>query len=169
VDSFLLYFINPVGLLSTLRVPLSWAEVRRRTIRSVIADNVLGWSAELAYYFFLALFPALLFFVALARFFPIHNFMDQILGALARFAPTEVLALVRDQLLQISMNNNGGLLTLGILGTVWSASSGMSSAISTLNQAYHVTEGRSWVRVRLTAIGLTSCWRSSSSCRSRWC
>src|SRR5205085_1072180 len=51
--------------------------------------------------------------------------------------------------------NNGGLLTLGILGTLWSASSGMSSVMSTLNQAYHVQEGRSWIRVRITAILLT--------------
>src|ERR1700682_2263092 len=49
-----------------------------------------------------------------------------------------------------------GLLTLGFIGTIWSASSGMSSTISTLNQAYHVTEGRSWWRVRLTAILLTA-------------
>jgi membrane protein len=144
-----------VGLLRALRVPLSWKDVLRRIVQAATADNLLGWSAELAYYFFLALFPALLFFVALASFFPIHNFMDQILGALARFAPAEVLTLVRDQLLQISQNNNGGLLTLGIFGTLWSASSGMSSAMTTLNQAYHVKDGRSWVRVRITAVWLT--------------
>jgi membrane protein len=144
-----------VGLLSALRVPLSWKDLLKRIMRSVVADNLLGWAAELAYYFFLALFPALVFFVAVASFFPIHNFLDQILGALARFAPVEVLTLVRDQVLQISKNNNGGLLTLGILGTLWSASAGMSSVMSTLNQAYHVQEGRSWIRVRITAILLT--------------
>jgi membrane protein len=145
-----------VGLLRTLRVPFGWDGVIRRTLAAVVADNILGWAAELAYYFFLALFPALLFFVALASFFPIHNLMDQIIGALGRFAPSEVLSLVRQQLLQISKNNNGGLLTLGLLGTVWSASAGMSSVIGTLNQAYHVQEGRSWMRVRITAILLTS-------------
>src|SRR4051812_15165168 len=144
-----------MGILSRLRVPLGWKDVFKRTFQAVIADNILGWAAELAYYFFLALFPALLFFVALASFFPVHNIMDQVLGALGRFAPGEVLSLVREQLLQISKNNNGGLLTLGLIGTIWSASSGMSSVMSTLNQAYHVAEGRSWVRVRVTAILLT--------------
>jgi len=112
-------------------------------------------AAELAYYFFLALFPALLFLVALASFFPIHQLTDQIVATFAGFAPGDVLALIRDQLQQISKNNNGGLLTLGFLGTIWSASSGMSSTMSTLNQAYHVAEGRSWWRVRVTAILLT--------------
>jgi membrane protein len=145
-----------VGLLSSLRVPISWTEVAKRTASQVIQDNVLGLAAELAYFFFLALVPALLFLVALASFFPIQQLTDQIVGALSRFAPADVLAVIRDQLQQISQNNNGGLLTLGLIGTIWSASSGMSSTMSTLNQAYHVTERRSWWRVRLTAILLTA-------------
>ena len=144
-----------LGFLKTHRVPLGWLGVFKRTGYAIYADNVLGWAAELAYFFFLALFPALLFLVALASFFPIHNLVDEIMGALARFAPADVLGIVRDQLLQISKGDNGGLLTLGLIGTIWSASSGMSAAISTLNQAYHVVEGRSWLRVRLTALWLT--------------
>src|SRR5450759_3002702 len=131
-------------LLSSLRVPISWTEVVKRTASQVIQDNVLGLAAELAYFFFLALVPALLFLVAVASFFPIQQMTDQIVGALSRFAPADVLAVIRDQLQQISQNNNGGLLTLGLIGTIWSASSGMSSTMSTLNQAYHVTEHRSW-------------------------
>src|SRR4051812_9536815 len=119
-----------MGLLGTLRVPIGWKEILKRVAIAVYADNLLGWSAELAYYSFLALFPALLFFVALASFFPIHDVTNQIVGALAPFAPADVLKLVQDQLNQISKNNNGGLLTLGLVGTIWSASSGMSSAIS---------------------------------------
>jgi membrane protein len=144
-----------MGLLDRLRVPLGWLGVIRRTLQRTLQDNCLGLAAEFAYYFFLALFPALLFFVALASFFPIDQFTDHVIGALDRFAPPDVLGLIRDQLLQISRNNNGGLLTLGLIGTVWSASAGMSSVIGTLNQAYHVQEARSWWRVRLVAILLT--------------
>jgi membrane protein len=144
-----------MGLLDALRVPLSWREVFRRVGTAIYTDNLLGWAAELAYYSFLALFPALLFFVALASFFPIHDFTGQVVSTLSPFAPAEVLKLLQDQLNQISKSNNGGLLTLGLVGTIWSASSGMSSVISTLNQVYHVQEGRSWWRVRSTAIGLT--------------
>jgi membrane protein len=142
-------------MLDRLRVPLNWVGVIRWTVQRTVQDDCLGWAGELAYFFFLALFPALLFFVALASFFPIHQLTDHMLIALARFAPPDVLSIVHDQLLQISRNNNGGLLTLGIAGTIWSASSGMSSVIGTLNRAYHVHEARSWWRVRLTAILLT--------------
>src|SRR5450759_1633491 len=145
-----------MSLLSYLRVPISWTEVAKRTASQVIKDNVLGLAAELAYFFFLALVPALLFLVALASFFPIQQLTDQIVGAVARFAPADVVAVIHDQRQQISNSNNGGLLTLGLIGTIWSASSGMSSTLSTLNQAYHVTERRSWWRVRVTAILLTA-------------
>jgi len=144
-----------MGWLSSLRVPLGWGEVFKGTGKRAYDDNVLGWAAELAYYFFLALFPALLFLVALASFFPVHDLMDKIIGTLARVAPGDVLTLVHDQILQIAKNNNGGLLTIGFIGTIWSASSGMSSVSSVLNRAYHVDEGRSWLRVRMTAIALT--------------
>src|SRR5450756_1017496 len=144
-----------MSLLDRLRVPLSWLGVIRRTCQRTLQDNCLGPAVELAYFFFLALFPAVLFFVALASFFPIDRLTDHVLGALDRFTPPDVLSLIRDQFLQISKNNNGGLLTLGLVGAVWSASSGMSSAIDTLNQAYHVHETRSWWRVRLVAILMT--------------
>ena len=145
-----------MGILSRFRVPIGWTEVAKRTGSQVIKDNVLGLAAEVAYFFFLALVPALLFLVALASFFPVQELTGQIVDALSRFAPADVLALIRDQLEQIGQTDNGGLLTVGLIGTVWSASSGMSATMSTLNQAYHVTERRSWWRVRLTAILLTA-------------
>ena len=66
-----------------------------------------GWAAELAYFFFLALFPALLFLVALASFFSHPQSVDGSSGP-CPFRPADVLSIVRDQLLQISKSDNGG-------------------------------------------------------------
>jgi membrane protein len=142
-------------MLRALRVPISWSELVTRTYREVLADNCLGLAAQLAYYFFLALFPALLFFVAIVSFVPIAGLLDAITQDLARVAPGEVLVIVQDQLLKIAHEKNGGLLTLGMLGTIWSTSSGLDAIIDTLNQAYDIQEGRSWWRVKLLALGLT--------------
>jgi membrane protein len=137
------------------KISLSWYELGKRTLSETIEDDVSGLAAELAYYFFLALFPALLFLVALASFFPVHDLMNQIVGALSRFAPAEVLAIVRDQVGKIAGNKDGGLLTIGFLGTVWSTSSAIAGIISTLNKAYEITDSRPWWKVRLIAVGLT--------------
>jgi membrane protein len=142
-------------MLKAFRIPLTWSDLLKRTIAEVQADNCFGLAAQLSYYFFLALFPALLFLVALASFFPIANLMDQITGALGRVAPYEALKLIQDQILKISQDKNGGLLTIGMIGTIWSTSSGVTAIIDTLNTAYDIQEGRSWWKVRLLSIGLT--------------
>jgi membrane protein len=142
-------------MLSALRVPISWTELAKRTYREVLADNCLGLAAQLAYYFFLALFPALLFLVAIVSFIPIAGLLDAITGNLARVAPSEVLSIIQDQILKIAHEKNGGLLTLGMLGTIWSTSSGLNAIIDTLNQAYDIQEARPWWKVKLIALGLT--------------
>src|SRR2546426_10609698 len=134
-------------MLNALKVPLSWGELARRTWNEILADNCLGLAAQLAYYFFLALFPALLFLVALISFIPVHGLMDSITGMLGRVAPGEVLSIVQEQLLKIANGKSAGLLTLGMLGTIWSTSSGMTAIVDTLNQAYDIQESRPWLKV----------------------
>ena len=109
-----------------------------------------------AYYSFLALFPALLFVVSVASFLPIQRLVDQVLEMLSRIAPADVVAIARDQLLQIIDKPHGRLLALSLVATIWSMSSGMAALIGTLNQAQHISDGRSWWRIRATAIALTA-------------
>jgi membrane protein len=142
-------------MLKALQVPIGWSQLTRRTATEVLADNCLGLAAQLAYYFFLALFPALLFLVAIISFIPIDSLLETITTTLARVAPSDVLTLVQEQVVKIAQDGDGGLLTIGMLGTIWSTSSGMTAIIDTLNQAYDIQEGRPWWKVRLTAIGLT--------------
>ena len=142
-------------ILKVFKVPLSWGELSKRTAGEVLADNCLGLAAQLAYYFFLALFPALLFITAIISFIPVAGLLDTITGMLARVAPGEVLSIVQDQILKIAHEKNGGLLTIGMLGTIWSTSSGVTAIIDTLNQAYDIQESRPWWKVRLLALGLT--------------
>jgi len=142
-------------MLQTLRVPLSWTELAKRTCREAVADNCLGLAAQLAYYFFLALFPALLFLVAIISFIPVAGLIKSITDMLGRVAPTEVLTLVQDQSVKIAQNKDSGLLTLGMIGTIWSTSSGVNAIIDTLNQAYDIQESRPLWRVKATALTLT--------------
>ena len=142
-------------MLRSLKVPISWTELVKRTGREILADDCLGLAAQLAFYFFLALFPALLFLAAVVSFIPVAGLLDAITGNLGRVAPTEVLSIIQDQILKIAHEKHGGLLTLGMLGTIWSTSSGLDAIISTLNQAYDIREGRPWWKVKLIALGLT--------------
>lgn len=142
-------------MLIFFRVPLRWSEVLKRTIDEIGADNCLGLAAQLAFYFFLALFPALLFLVALVGYLPIDDTLTGMLAALGTVAPGEVLALLRAQLEELAQGGHGSVLTLGIAGAVWSSSAAMVAIIDALNHAYDINERRSWWRRRLVAIALT--------------
>jgi membrane protein len=142
-------------LLSKFTVPIGWAAIFRRTGRQLYRGQCFGWAAALAYYSFLALFPALLFVVSVASFLPIQRLVDQVVEMVSRIAPGDVVAIAREQLLQITDQPHGRLLALSLVGTIWSMSSGMAALIGTLNQAQHISDGRSWWRIRATAIALT--------------
>ena len=142
-------------MLKAFDLPLSWGELLKRTLKDTSEDDALGLAAQLAYYFFLALFPALLFVLALASFFPLTNFIDEIVRALRPIAPAEIISFLEEQLRRVSNADSGGILTVGILGAIWSSSAAVVSIIGSLNRAYDIEEGRPWWKVRLTAIGLT--------------
>lgn len=143
-------------MLAYLKVPLTWREVFKRTFYEAFwKDNCLGLAAELAYYFFFALFPALLFLIALASYFPLETLIDDMFRFLGGLVPPEMLSIITDQIKKISEGEQGGLLTIGVLTALWSSSAAMTAVIDTLNRAYDVEEGRPWWSVRLTAIGLT--------------
>jgi membrane protein len=143
------------GMFAYFETTLGWRELLTRTAKETSADNGLGLAAQLAYYFFLALFPTFLALLALASFFPVHNFTDQVTNALGRFAPPEILSLIREQMTNISGGENGGVLSFGFVAALWSSSAALVALIDALNRAYDIEEARPWWKVRLTAIGLT--------------
>ncbi|MDQ3348792.1 MAG: YihY/virulence factor BrkB family protein [Acidobacteriota bacterium] len=136
-------------------LPLSWTEIFKRTFKSAYNDNLLDLAAQQAYYFFFALFPAILTIISIASFFPIANLMDDSITMLGRVAPGDVLTIISTQMEEISESNKGGVLTFAFILTLWSTSGAMVSIITTLNAAYGITEGRPLWKVRLTALALT--------------
>lgn len=133
---------------------VGWGTILKRTFKEMLDDNCLGLAAQLAYYFFLSLFPALLVVVTLTSFFP-FQLLDKVLDWFAGFTPPDVLNIVRAQILQIRNSGNTGLLTFGILGALWSSSSAMSAIVDTLNRAYGVKETRRWWQTQILAVLLT--------------
>ncbi|HJZ67122.1 MAG TPA: YihY/virulence factor BrkB family protein [Blastocatellia bacterium] len=125
-----------------------------KTWREATEDNLFGTAAELSYYFLLALFPLLIFLTSVIGFLPgaAHG---NLIRSLERVAPPDVMKLVRDWLADIVSHRSGGLLSVGLIGSLWAASSGVASLMDTLNTAYDATETRPFWKRRLIAIGLT--------------
>lgn len=142
-------------MLARFKVPVGWGELLKRTINESWADDIFNLAAQQAYYFFFALFPALLALISIASFFPVANLTDEVVRTLGRVAPGDVINIINEQLAKISGDKAGGLLTFAFLITLWSSSGAVVSMCTTLNAAYDITESRPWWKVRLIAIGLT--------------
>src|SRR5918911_1356915 len=136
---------------------LSVAELSKRVYAEVMDDDVLGRSAQLSYYFLLALFPALLFLTSLLGYLAGENgqLRQGLFNYLATVLPGDASKLVAETVTDVTRSSGGGKLSFGILATLWAASNGMGAISDSLNAAYDLKETRSWWKVRLTAIGLT--------------
>ena len=66
-------------MLDRLHVPLSWKEIFKRSAKEFVSDNAFDLGAQQAYYFFFALFPALLTLISIASFFTLSNLIQQVI------------------------------------------------------------------------------------------
>lgn len=117
-----------------------------------VQAEVLGLSAQLAYFFLLSLFPFLMFIVTLIGYLPFDDRM--MIAVLAEYLPEDVVFMIDENLKEIMNNRSGGLLSISIIGTLWSASNGFNAITRSFNKAYGVKPARNFILNRIIAIGL---------------
>jgi membrane protein len=131
--------------------------IARNTWDSMFADNLLGRSAELGFYFLFALFPTLFTacsVLGLAARSAVHIY-ENLLQYLSIVVPPTALGTVLEAFNQTTVAASSGKLTFGLVAALWSASVGFSAIQGSLNVVYRVQENRPYWRARLSAIGIT--------------
>ena len=128
--------------------------VLRCTYNSSIQHNQLNNAAALSFFFLLSLSPLLIFLVSLMALLPIPNLDRHLVDAVSQIVPPAAMK-VMGRLLMSIFESNRRLLSWGILGAVWAASTGFNAMIVALNSAYQVREARPLWKRQLVAIGLT--------------
>jgi membrane protein len=124
----------------------------------VSEDNLLVWGSALAYSWFFAAFPFLLFLLSLLPYLPQNvkdHASDQVHQMVYRSMPGEAADTIWMNVQDVLRQKRTGLMSVGLLLALWSASGGMSTTISALDQCYELRQGRSMLKHRLLAIGLT--------------
>jgi len=135
---------------------LTFWQLVRRVVHGINDDDLFGRASELAYNFLLALFPLLLFILTLFGLFARGSELQRsLISYFADFLPPPAFQLLKAIMSEMAANATSGKLTFGIVLTLWFASGGTSSMISTLDAVYHVRESRSWFRRRIIALALT--------------
>lgn len=136
---------------------LTFRQLVRQVGAKISESDVFGRAAQLAYYFFLALFPMMLFLLAGMALIagPGSSLQQNLMDAVARFAPPDAATLIRRTIEQTFHAAGGWKAILGILGALWSSSSGVSALMDTLNSTFETKETRPWWKRTLIALWLT--------------
>ena len=136
---------------------LTWAQLAKRVWLRTEQDDLVNRAYELAYNFLLAVFPMLLFLIALFGIFALASIRlrSSLFLYLEELLPPAAYKLVSTTVSEVILRSGAGKITLGLLLALFSGSSGTTQLISNLNNAYGVRERRSWVKVHMLSLVLT--------------
>jgi membrane protein len=135
----------------------TWATLKR-TFREFRDDNLTDWAAALTYYAVLALFPGLVVLVAILGLAGQHPQTTNALLEIVRdVGPASAVDTFRGPIESVVKSNGGAgaLLSVGLLGAIWSASAYVGAFIRASNAIYEVAEGRPFWKRRPLQIAIT--------------
>jgi membrane protein len=118
-------------------------------------ESILTKASSLAFNFFLAIFPAIIFFFTLIPFVPIDNFQAELLSILEQILPKNAFETTQETLEDIIQNKSGNLLSFGFIFTLFLATNGINTMMGAFNKSSLVFENRSFIKQRLIALFLT--------------
>jgi len=140
-----------------LGVQGAWLTIKRSLItiyNDVYDEHLFVFAAGLSYYFVLSLFPLLVSMASLLGYIPIPHLFEGLLSVMAKLVPGDGMSLVRNIVSDVS-HTHRHFLTLGLVFTIWTASSGFAAIIDGLDLVYRVRETRPVWKTRPIALGLT--------------
>jgi membrane protein len=138
--------------------PAGWWQIVRRAFAEGSKDNVSMLAGGVAFFGFLAIFPALIALVSLYGLVADPAQAARTLESVTSALPDTTKPLVAEQLQSVVSGSSGGLTTgliIAALAALFSASSGTQNLMAAINIAYDETESRGAVKLRLLALALT--------------
>lgn len=126
-----------------------WMDIFKRVNQQISEDNVGIISAGVAFYAFLAIFPAIAATISIYGLLVDPQTVQQQLSSIAEFFPKQTTQLMRSQLKQIASGSPTALgwsLVLSVLLSIWSANRGTNALFQGINIAYDEQNKRSFIK-----------------------
>lgn len=122
--------------------------------KAVFEGTLATRSASLAFNFFLAIFPGLLFLLSLIPYVPFEGFYEKLLVNINEVVPNIVKTPVVKTLDDLVNHEREGFLIFNILLALYFASNGVVNLMTQFNNTNLFQEKRVWWKKRLVAIFL---------------
>ncbi|HWJ09831.1 MAG TPA: YihY/virulence factor BrkB family protein, partial [Nocardioides sp.] len=135
-----------------------WLQVVKRAWKEAKSDQVPLLAAGVAFYSFLALFPAMIAAVMLYGLVRDPADVQKQIDELSATLPSDAASLLTTQLEALTSTSSGSLglgLIISLALALWSASGGVGNVMTAVNLAYDEEETRGFVKRKALALGLT--------------
>ncbi len=117
-------------------------DVSRFFFTGIHKGGIITRASSLAFFFFLAIFPLVIFFFTLIPYVPIRHFQDYLMEILAQIMPENAFKATENTLKDIITHQRGGLLSFGFFAALYFSSNGFNRMISAFHKTYHDIETR---------------------------
>lgn len=135
-----------------------WKATAKRTVKEIKDDRVTLVAAGMAYYWFLAVFPAIIAGIGILGLMNVSNAdINDIVASIQSGFPKGAGEILVSAVTRAQNASEGASLTAAIVGiavALWSASSGMVALQAGLDVAYDVPRERKFIAKRLYAFAL---------------
>jgi membrane protein len=121
---------------------------------SIVNGSITTRASAIAFSFFLALFPAIIFLFTLIPYIPIKNFQQELFLLIQEFLPPDAFSTVEETIQDILTRQRGDLLSLGFFMALIFSTNGLASMMSAFDGSLHTFKRRSWLSQRITAVVL---------------
>lgn len=91
---------------------------------------------SLAFRFFLALFPSIIFLFSLIPFIPIDNFQAEVMLMMEFGLPSDAYSLLEETIYGILSKSSGGLVSFGFIFAFYLATNGINAMLMSFNSSY---------------------------------
>ncbi|MGB3948601.1 MAG: YihY/virulence factor BrkB family protein [Bacteroidia bacterium] len=118
-----------------------------------LQQGALAMRAQaLAFSFFLALFPSIIFLFTLIPYIPIDNFQDSLFNLLQTLLPASAFEAAEETIADIIKNGRSGLLSFGFISALYFSTNGFNAMMNAFNETYHDIETRSALKQQLVSL-----------------
>jgi len=112
-------------------------------------------ASSIAFSFFMAIFPFLLFILNLIPFLSfIDNFQDEVLEFLEDMLPQQAAAFFEEIFIDIANNPKAGLLSFVFILSIFLTANGVNAIFTSFEFSYHTKINRTLIRQYMVAIGV---------------
>lgn len=122
----------------------------KKLISNVIDDDITALAAQLTYYLLLSFFPFLLLLLSILGYSDLKS--TDVLVYLSKVVPKGTFDLINNTVISVFDKTSGNLVSLSIIGVLWTGSSGFRAIIKGLNKAYDEKETRPYWKTLIISI-----------------